>query len=312
MDKDAYQRTLSMSRGGSRRGGNRDEQTGPDGWVVAGGAPPTRPARAGDLSNFGKIAKTASMSFGPSSVFASKKPAEAKRESTISRAGSVNMFSALSQNPELANEIGTSNSKSSRPPSRKASIDLGHVGTPEAPSQRRKLNLLPRSVPKEESKDTPAASAVNSEEEPADTSSTAMSADDAKKKIEEDAKELFAVRSLSEADVYFTKLPVEHRHLLIDKLVTVALDKKEPDAQLVADLFARAVSKNFCSPATFEDGFTPSAEFLGDIAIDAPKAPQFFAIMLKGAGLDKNEERRTRIADKSPDTREKLLELLSS
>ena len=100
--------------------------------------------------------------------------------------------------------------------------------------------------------------------------------------------------------------------MLIDKLVTTALDKKEPDAQLVADLFTRAVSKNFCSPATFEEGFTPNAEFLGDIAIDVPKAPQLFAIMLKGAGLDKNEERRTRIADKSPDTREKLLELLSS
>ena len=148
MDKDAYQRTLSMSCGGSRRGGNRDEQTGPDGWAVADGAPPTRPARAGDLSNFGKIRKPPS--FGPSSVFASKKPVETKRDSTVSRAGSVNMSSALSQNPELANEVGTSNSKSSQSPSRKASIDLGHVGTPEAPSQRRKLNLLPRSVPKEE------------------------------------------------------------------------------------------------------------------------------------------------------------------
>ena len=171
---------------------------------------------------------------------------------------------------------------------------------------------LPRPVPKEKSKDTPAASAVNSEEDEADTSSPAMSADDAKKRVAEDAKEFFAVRNLSEAEVYFTKLPVEHHHLLIDKLVTAALDKKEFDAHLVADLFARAVSKNFCSPATFEEGFTPNAEFLGDIAIDAPKAPQLFAIMLKGAGLDKNEERRTRIAEKSPDTRDKLLELLSS
>ena len=43
-----------MSRGGSRRGGDRgDGQVGPDGWAVAGGAA-SRPApKAGDLSQFG-------------------------------------------------------------------------------------------------------------------------------------------------------------------------------------------------------------------------------------------------------------------
>lgn len=301
-----------MSRGGSRRGGNREEQTGPDGWAVAGGAQPTRPARAGDLSNFGKITKTASMTFGPSSVFVKKDGGKTSRESTISRAGSQNMFSMLSQNPELASEAVASNSKSSRPPSRKASIDLGHAGTPEVPTQRKRLNLLPRSVPKEDSKDTPAGSVNGSEDDVPETGPTSMSADEAKKRVAEDIKEFFSVQSLDEAEVYFTKLPVEHRHLLIDKLVTHAMDGKEKDAQLVADLFARAASKNFCSPHTFEEGFNPTAEFLGDIAIDVPKAPQLFAIMLKGAGLDKDEGRRERIAGKSEDTRDKLLELLLS
>lgn len=97
---------MTMSRGGSRRGGDRNDypQVGPDGWAVAGGGsgPPRPPPKAGDLSNFGKIAKTgAPMNFGPSSVFAGKKGADPKRESISRTSSSSNMFSMLSsQAPE--------------------------------------------------------------------------------------------------------------------------------------------------------------------------------------------------------------------
>ncbi|KAI0079837.1 hypothetical protein K474DRAFT_1658664 [Panus rudis PR-1116 ss-1] len=305
-EKDNYQRTLSMSRGGSRRGADRGESNvGPDGWAVAGNVAPQRPPKAGDLSQFGKISKTASMSFGPSSVF-NKKDGKGSRESTISRAGSsANMFSML--NSDLVNETLPPTSKSSRPPSRKASIDLGHNATPEPAPQRKKLALLPRSVPKEE---TPATSSVASEDESA-SGAPSMTEDEAKKRVAEDSKEFFSIRDLDEAEVYFTKLPAEHRHILVDKLVTSAIESKEADAQLVADFFQRAVSKNLCSPAKFEEGFMPTAEILDDIAIDAPKAYQLFVTMVKGAGLDKDEERRTRIAEKSGD-KDKLLGLLSS
>lgn len=87
-----------MSRGGSRWGGDRGSdfaQAGPDGWANAGGSGPPRPPKAGDLMNFGKIAKPAAMTFGPRSVFAGKK--DVKGESlSIS-----NMFLMLSQNPEV-------------------------------------------------------------------------------------------------------------------------------------------------------------------------------------------------------------------
>ena len=302
-----------MSRGGSRRGGERGDHTqvGPDGWAVAGGAA-TRPAsKAGDLSKFGKIDKSAApMTFGPSSVF-QKGDKSKSRESTI-RQGSVNMFSMLSGNPEMAAEVA---GKSSRPPSRKSSIDLGAGGIPDgaAPPQRRKLQLLPRTVPLEnKSESTPAASTVGSEdegeEEPSGTPS--VSEADAKARIEEDSKEFFAVRDLQEAEVYFTKLPSEHRHLLVDKLVTKAVESKQADAQLVADLFERAISRNLCSPASFEEGFTPIAELIDDIAIDAPKAMELFAIMIKGSHLHLDEERRTRLASKSMDS-DKLVALLS-
>lgn len=297
-----------MSRGGSRRGGERGDHTqvGPDGWAVAGNAAPRPPPKAGDLSNFGKINKTTSMTFGPSSVFAAGKTEKKRESATISRTGSVNMFSMLSQNPELANEV-QAQSKSSRPPSRKPSIDLGPGGVPEqATPQRRKLNLLPRSIPKE---DSPAASTAVSEDEGADASAPSMTEKEAKTQVDEDCKEFFNVRDINEAETYFTKLPTEHRHILVDKLVSKAIDGKQADSDLVANLFTRAAKDNWCSPEVFEQGFTPIAEMLDDIVIDVPKAIPLFATMLKAANLD--EERSARLASKS-EASDKLLGLLTA
>ena len=296
---------MSMSRGGSRRGGERGgefSQTGPDGWAVAGGSgPPRPPTKAGDLSNFGKINKTTPMTFGPSSVFAGKK--DGKREPPLSRtSSSQNMFSMLSQNPEVAAEASAS--KSSRPPS----VDFSQTGIPDAPPQRKRLILQPRSKPTVE-ETAPAADSESSSEDEAGYAAVEMTEAEAKKKIDEDSKEFFGVRNLDEAEVYFTNLPVQHHFRLVDKLVSSAIESKEADAKLVADFLARARTKDLCSAAAFEEGFVPIAEMLDDIAIDAPKAFDLMAIMVNGACLD--EERRTRIASKSVDNSEKLLVLLS-
>jgi len=90
--------------------------------------------------------------------------------------------------------------------------------------------------------------------------------------------------------------------------VTSAIESKEADAQLVGDFFKRAASKELCPPASFEDGFLPTAESLDDIAIDAPKAFDLMAIMMRGANL--NDERRRHIAAKSTYS-DKLVALLS-
>jgi translation initiation factor 4G len=293
-----YQRQISMSRGGSRRGGDRNAESGPDGWTMAGGSVPRPPPKAGDLSQFGKITKAAPMVLGPGSVFAGK---ESKRDSLSRTNSSSNMFSMLSQNPELAADAAA---KASRPPSRRPSADFGQGGLPEPPGQRKKLQLLPRT--KLAAEDTPPPASEEEPEAPVQTSEA-----DAKKKIDEDVKEFFAVRNLEEADVYFTNLIEEHRFLLVDKLVASALESKEADAILVSEFFAEAASKGQCSPDMFEAGFSPMAEFLDDIAIDAPNAFKFMAIMMKGAGFDKDEERLGRIAGKSMDG-DKLLQLVSS
>lgn len=307
-EKDAANRTLAMSRGGSRRGGDRSggpagEQQA-DGWSVAGGSTPRPPSKAGDLSNFGKINKSGPVVMGPSSVWAGKKDA-AKRDSTLTRVNSSsNMFMMLGRDGEAMPETG---SKPSRPSSRRTSVDLGVGGAAEP--QRRKLQLLPRSKPVEEENKANGDSPDRSEDEGGDETQV-MSEDEANRKIAEDVKEFFGTRIIEESEVYFTKLPPEHHHLLVDKLVSRAIESKEADGKLVADAFARAVEKNLCSESAFEEGFSPIAESLDDIAIDAPKAFQIMATMMKGAGLDRSEEQRTRIAQKSMDS-DKLLRLLA-
>ncbi|KAF8801393.1 hypothetical protein BYT27DRAFT_7262064 [Phlegmacium glaucopus] len=123
-----------MSRGGSRHGGDRgdfSQQTGPDGWAVAGSGsrPPRPPPKAGDLSNFGKISKAQPLTFGPSSVFAGKKGAENKREAILRGNSSSNMFSMLSSQGAEAS-------------------DKDKAAT-EPPPQSKCLVLQPHSVPVE-------------------------------------------------------------------------------------------------------------------------------------------------------------------
>jgi translation initiation factor 4G len=143
----------------------------------------------------------------------------------------------------------------------------------------------------------------HSEEE----ASIEMTEDAAMKKIREDLKEFFAVRNLEASEVYFSSLPSQHHHFLVDKIVSNAVESKEDDAKLVSEFFALAISKELCSAASFEEGLTPVTEIIDDIAIDAPKAFQLLAMMMKGASL--NQERLTNLASKSSDS-EKLLALL--
>jgi len=269
------------------------------------GSTPRPPTKAGDLSNFGKINKSGPVVMNPSSVWAGKKDV-AKRDSTLTRVNSSsNMFMMLGRDGEAVPETV---SRQGRPSSRRTSVDLGVGGIPEF--QRKKLQLLPRSKPVEEENKVNGGSADHSEDERGDEVTPAMSEAEADKKIAEDIKEFFSVRNIGESEDYFTKLPSEHHHRLVDKMVSKAIESKEADGRLVADAFARAAEKGLCSIFAFEKGFLPVAELLDDIAIDAPKAFHIMATMMKGAGLDKDEGRRARIARRSMDS-DVLLELLA-
>lgn len=181
------------------------------------------------------------------------------------------------------------------------------------PTQRRRLVLQPRTVllKGDDAATTSASRAgseIGSDDEDVPAAAPELSDADAKKKIDEDIKELFAVRNLDEAEVYFSSLPSKHHSTLIDKLVSKAVESKPADAELVASFFERASSKDLCSAGAFESGFEPTSEFIYDIAVDAPKAPQLFAQIVKGAGL--SEQARQQVASKSSNS-DSLLALLS-
>ncbi|KAH6913517.1 armadillo-type protein [Coprinopsis sp. MPI-PUGE-AT-0042] len=240
-------------------------------------APTSRNPKAGDLSNFSKIAnKGQPISFGPSSVFSKTSKAE-KRESESRTAHSTNMFSML-QN-DVASE-------------------------PKPEPQRKRLALMPRSVPKD---DASSAAAPESDEEDGAKAAPDMSEADAKKKVAEDCKELFAVRNIDESENYFTSLPAKYHIKLVDKLVSTAVESKAADAKLVVSVFERALSKRLVAASVFEEGLAAIAEFLEDIAIDAPHAYELFALMVNGVKLDTDV--RARIAAK--DAGSKLPPLLS-
>ncbi|KZP27943.1 hypothetical protein FIBSPDRAFT_927902 [Athelia psychrophila] len=170
----------------------------------------------------------------------------------ISRSSSSsNMFSMLSQNSAIAADASGPKPTTSRLTSRKTSIVLGTAGVPEAPLQRRKLQLLPRLKMTEDGGDGTAAStpvSENGEVEESGAAADSISEADAKKHLDQDSKELFAVRNLDEAEDYFQKLTPEHRFCLADKLINIAIESKAAGAQLVGD-FARAHSKDYRRPA---------------------------------------------------------------
>ena len=271
--------------------------------------------KAGDLSGFGKIQKSGpAMTFGPSSIFSGKKGAENKRESaSLSRASSnANMFQMLQASDGSA-EMPAPPSRGSRPHSRTTSIDVVSGAAAEPTGGRPRLNLLPRTKPlQDQSEQSPSRAGDEDEEDgeiPETTEATkpSVSEEQAKKRVDEDSKEFFGIKDLGEGEEYFSGLPIEHRHLLVEKLVSIAVYGKEADAELVSNLFVRVNGKNLCSPASFEDGFMPIAEQLDDIKYDSPKAFQLMSMMLKSVNFD--NERRTRIASKSMDS-DKLLAMI--
>jgi translation initiation factor 4G len=209
---------MRMFRGGSRRGSDRGSGEGPDGWAVADGTAPRPPPRAGDLSQFGKIYKptaNASMTFGLSSVF-NKKDTSKYESASLSRAS--NAFSLLSQGSRVVAHIEFTVSSCGQ-----ASVDLGPGGAPQVSSQRPEIHLLPPCKPVEDDSHSSSLYAVKTAEEPKTAS---MSEAQANKNIDEDIKEFFAVRDIDEAEDYFAKLPNQHHRLLVDKLVTRAIESK--------------------------------------------------------------------------------------
>lgn len=138
----------------------------------------------------------------------------------------------------------------------------------------------------------------HSTDEDKDDAPPVLSEAEANEKIADAVKDFFAVRDIDESENYFIEVTPEYRYRLVEEMVSKAIVSEETDGKLVAAAFARAVEKKLCSVSDSEEGFLPVADVLGCVVVDAPKAIQIMATMMKGAGLDEDEERWTRIAQK--------------
>lgn len=113
-----------------------------------------------------------------------------------------------------------------------------------------------------------------------------MTAQEADARIREDIKEFWNIRNLDNAQHYFSTLPPEHRHLLVAELASSALDKKEVDVSLVAEVFSM-VAGELCPEEAFEAGLLTVVEIVDDLSVDVPRAYAFVARLLHGSQLPK-------------------------
>jgi len=233
---------------------------------------------------------------GLGSIFASKEDGARPGDTLAGPGSNPNMFVMLGRDVETVGES-----------SGVAGVGLGTGYTPEF--QPRKLKLLPRRKPVKAEDEVNAGPAGHLTGDGGDDASPDMSEAEANNKISGDVKKFFANPDIDESEDYFVSLPSEHHPRLVEEMVSKAVTSEEINGKLVAGAFSRAVEKKLCCISAFEEGFLLVAELLDYVVVDIPDAIQTMATMMKGAGLDKDEERRTRIAQKSIES-EKLLELL--
>lgn len=214
------------------------------------------------------------------------------------------MFAALNSSEPTPDAVsmGSRTANSTRPPSRKASIDMSVSSLADGLPQRRKLQLQPRTHAlasetgsvKDDGGSALAPSEVGEDDTASNAASTTavsaaatgpINADQAKRKVKEDVKEFLSLRSLSEGEGYFSSLPPEFRWHLVEELVHKAVDAKASDVQLIMDLFAAAAAKSLLDEVQFARGFESDIEFLEDTSTDSPSAYGNVAGLLKAAKL---------------------------
>nr|ODN97506.1 translation initiation factor 4G [Cryptococcus depauperatus CBS 7855] len=277
----------SISRGGSRAG--RDRRDGglqPGEWqaVQSGARTLSRPT---DFSGMGKnmSASGNAPSFGPSSVFASRKGKGNTAGMTtppISRQpSSANMFSALNDAHE-------------------AEAAGGDGGEPGA--QRKRLNLAPRTKPipgGEGEMEVEAEVEVEGEgvgESGGGEGTEEMSEERAKAKIDVDMKELWGEKDLggsrNPVDIveYFVSLPESRRPLLAERLVSdIFRISKTKEAQIVAQGWRMALDQQSVTVDVLRQSLEGRMATLDDEAIDFPGAYSAVAYLVRGIDLSQED-----------------------
>ncbi|KAF9921923.1 hypothetical protein FBU30_008015 [Linnemannia zychae] len=262
-------RREQLSRGPSFRGGSGDArhdmngpQMGADGWSTVSNLP----KKAGDLSSFGNTSRSkvsGTPSLGPSqSVFGSLRKTKggdakaAPQPETPRQISSTNIFAAL--------EGDTSD--------RRGSVDA------EKPTERRRLNLLPRTAPVETTTEKPKAEAV--------PDAPKKTKDEAQRSIQNTLKEYLSLKDMNEMLISVKELDAVYRSLLVTEFVNQSMEMKAADVDSIAEVFKKLAAEKIVSAEDFETGFADPLEFLPDTAIDVPNAYKYTAQLLEAAGMD--------------------------
>ncbi|KAG0146045.1 hypothetical protein CROQUDRAFT_133344 [Cronartium quercuum f. sp. fusiforme G11] len=284
MSKNSNDLARGGSRGGRNRGGGSGDQFGnagpsADGWSSVGGsAPPPRPAKAGDLTHFGKLRDTSSSgrpSFGPSAVFANKgkmKDGKALVAEPLGAAVASNPFAALNADVGESGAVGGTLAKKPSVP------EMSGGGRP-------RLNLAPRTLPLPLPNES--ASAVEkTEKEPAEKD---VDDETAERLVKNRVDEFFHVKSVPECLGSFEGLPRPRHFMLIRALVAKAMEMKSAEVSMTAEVFEKLKEGSVVSKDGFRKAFEPVIELLDDTAVDAPAAYNYCGKLLAAAGFAKEE-----------------------
>ena len=285
---------IPIVRGSSRRGQNRSQagtQRDPDPSWVSSSQLGRSIGKAGGVSLTSTVGSTSPVGDSLRSPISAKSPPPASGMYSMNRLPSEPGTTRMTRNP--SEPVRTRSRRGgergeNRQLNRRTSVDLAQPGgAVEASSTgRKRLQLLPRTI---NNASSPVEDVLPSEPLLGATVGTApsMTETQATAKVEEDLKEFFQIRDLTEATGYCESMPSNYRHLLVDKFVS-KMDSKDSDFALIVELFSLVSNSGACSVTAFERGFLPTIEALDDISLDVPNAYPLMARLLRASKLSRD------------------------
>ncbi|RCH95895.1 hypothetical protein CU097_010313 [Rhizopus azygosporus] len=263
------QRTSSFRGGRDYHGSNTSNNAGSpsnDGWNTVGSgssSPVSDKSRANELSNFGKTDRSRSKNnlLGPSnspfpSLTRNKTGSDSKGPNDGRASPAMNMFSALSNG--------------------------------DKPEERKKLQLLPRSTPADESNFTDSNNTATTTT--VTTSSNKLSDEVVKRKSKNIIDEYFGIRDKKELAECVKELDdVHYLEIFVEEMLTV-VERKSEDVDTMADIMAYLLSEKLLDKQIYINAFKKFMEGYEDLLIDVPQAPKHVAKLLEASSLTSSDE----------------------
>ncbi|KAL1918217.1 uncharacterized protein VTP21DRAFT_3483 [Calcarisporiella thermophila] len=278
----------SSHRVGKERGTPQTPST--DGWSTVGGSSSVR--KAGDLGSFGRTERSkiqrSNLNLGPgssSNVFASLSASKSVKSPSMEAPPKKGENGKPSSGSSSSPQIGTSNMFSALlaeggSSERQANVE-GEV-TPSPPTERKKLNILPRTKPLPEQQ--PASDAATA---PSDTK---LTQEEAEKKIKNALEEFWSVRNVEELIYCIKELDDAAFHVeLLTSLVNSAVERKKEDVELTCKVLRQALSSDAVALDSVHKALAGLVEMIDDLSIDVPAAYSYVGQFLVASQVDLNK-----------------------